>query len=225
MPFPTPFFVWIWPVATWPITWWRSWPSEATPSPPPPSVKSSATSRRSSATSLLTSNRKWPPLLPPPLSRSPTNSPTVRLSPSETSVSGAQRHSSSPHSWAWSRAESTRPPTTPSWSATSTSVRTSTPTQSCLEAPPCTLASPTECRRRSLLWPHQRWRSRSSLLQRGSTPSGSEAPSWLPSPPSNRCGSPSRSTTSLDLPSSTGSASKSVIVFLTINFATNAFLI
>merc|ERR1711982_228994 len=44
--------------------------------------------------------------------------------------------------------------------------------------------------------------------QRGSTPSGSEAPSWLPSPPSSRCGSPSRSTTSAAHPSSTASASK-----------------
>merc|ERR1711930_21028 len=43
---------------------------------------------------------------------------------------------------------------------------------------------------------------------RGSTPSGSEAPSWLPSPPSSRCGSPSRSTTSAAPPSSTASASK-----------------
>merc|ERR1711890_12110 len=47
-------------------------------------------------------------------------------------------------------------------------------------------------------------RSRLSLLQRGSTPSGSEDPSWLPSPPSSRCGSPSRSTTSAAPPSSTG---------------------
>merc|ERR1712203_203837 len=39
-------------------------------------------------------------------------------------------------------------------------------------------------------------RSRSSLPPRGSTPSGSEDPSWPPSPPSSRCGSPSRSTTS-----------------------------
>merc|ERR1712062_33676 len=35
-----------------------------------------------------------------------------------------------------------------------------------------------------------------------------EAPSWLLSPPSNRCGSPNKSTTSLAHPSSTGSASK-----------------
>merc|ERR1711982_317837 len=49
---------------------------------------------------------------------------------------------------------------------------------------------------------------------RGSTPSGSEDPSWPPSPPSSRCGSPSRSTTSAALPSSTASASKLFILFL-----------
>merc|ERR1712088_217030 len=48
------------------------------------------------------------------------------------------------------------------------------------------------------------------LLPRGSIPSGSEAPSWLPSPPSSRCGSPSRSTTSAAHPSSTASASKRI---------------
>merc|ERR1712181_26472 len=46
------------------------------------------------------------------------------------------------------------------------------------------------------------------LLPRGSTPSGSEAPSWLPSPPSSPCGSRRRSAMSLVLPSSTGSASR-----------------
>merc|ERR1712045_199137 len=51
-------------------------------------------------------------------------------------------------------------------------------------------------------------RSRSLLLPRGSTPSGSEDPSWLLSPPSSRCGSPSRSTTSAAHPLSTASASK-----------------
>ena len=40
------------------------------------------------------------------------------------------------------------------------------------------------------------------------TPSGSEAPSWPRCQRSSRCGSPSRSTTSLALPSSTGSASR-----------------
>merc|ERR1712107_858572 len=83
-----------------------------------------------------------------------------------------------------------------------------TPTPSCPEAPPCTPVLLTACRRRSLPWLPPPSRSRSSLPQRGSTPSGSEAPSWLPSPPSNRCGSPSRSTTSAAHPSSTASASK-----------------
>merc|ERR1712042_204140 len=69
-----------------------------------------------------------------------------------------------------------------------TSGRTCMPTLSCLVAPPS--------------------RSRSLLPQRGSTLSGSVAPSWLPSPPSNRCGSPSKSTTSAAHPLSTGSASK-----------------
>merc|ERR1712212_1287239 len=53
-------------------------------------------------------------------------------------------------------------------------------------------------------------RSRSSPHQRGNTPSGSEAPSWLRSPPSNRCGSASKNTTNLAHPSSTGNASKSI---------------
>merc|ERR1712141_923339 len=79
---------------------------------------------------------------------------------------------------------------------------------SCPEAPPCTPVSPTGCRRRSPPWLHPPSRSRSLLLPRGNTPYGSVDPSWLPSPPSSRCGSPSRSTTSLAHPSSTGSASK-----------------
>ncbi|MEQ2196499.1 Actin, alpha skeletal muscle A, partial [Xenoophorus captivus] len=54
---------------------------------------------------------------------------------------------------------------------------------------------------------------RSLLLPRGSTPSGSVAPSWLPCPPSSRCGSPSRSTTRPAPALSTGSASKSSIFF------------
>merc|ERR1712034_161200 len=80
------------------------------------------------------------------------------------------------------------------------------------EAPPCTPVLLTVCRRRSppLLPPPSR--SRQLLHQRGSTPSGSEDPSLLPSPPSCRCGSPSRSMTSLAQPSSTGSVSKHVVV-------------
>merc|ERR1719466_727184 len=55
---------------------------------------------------------------------------------------------------------------------------------------------------------HPPSRSRSLLHQRGSTLSGSEDPSSLPSPPSSRCGSPSRSMTSAAHPLFTASASK-----------------
>ena len=55
---------------------------------------------------------------------------------------------------------------------------------------------------------------RSSLPQRGSTLSGSAAPSWRPSPPSSRCGSASRSTTSPAPPLSTASASRKLQIFL-----------
>merc|ERR1711862_752426 len=93
-------------------------------------------------------------------------------------------------------------------SAMLTSVRISMPTPSCLEAPPCTPVLLTVCRMRSppLLLPPSR--SRSLLPQRGSTQSGSEDPSLLPSPPSSRCGSPSRNTMSAAHPLSTASASK-----------------
>merc|ERR1712112_813087 len=89
-----------------------------------------------------------------------------------------------------------------------TSVRISMPTLSCLEAPPCTLVLLTVCRRKSppLLLPPSR--SRSSLLQRGSTLSGSEDPSLPLSPPSRLCGSPSRNMMNLVPLLSTGSASK-----------------
>merc|ERR1712019_75539 len=66
--------------------------------------------------------------------------------------------------------------------------------------PPCSQVLLTVCRKKSLPSPHQR----------GNTLSGSEDPSWLPCPPSNRCGSPSRNTTNLAQPSSTGNASKSL---------------
>merc|ERR1711997_790353 len=46
------------------------------------------------------------------------------------------------------------------------------------------------------------------LPQRGNTPSGSVAPSCLPSPPSNRCGSPSKNTMNAVHPLSTENASK-----------------
>merc|ERR1711920_82553 len=79
---------------------------------------------------------------------------------------------------------------------------------SCPEAPPCTLVLLTVCRRRSLPLLHPPSRSRSLLPQRGNILSGSEAPFLLPSPPSSRCGSPSKSTMSAVHPLSTASASK-----------------
>merc|ERR1711973_1067215 len=192
----------------------RSSPREATLSPPLLSVRSSVTSRRSSAMLPLTSSRRCPPLLPPPPSRSPMSFLTARSSPSETRDSDAPRLSSSHPSSEWRPAESTRPPTTPSGSATLISERTSMPTPSCPEAPPCTPVLLTECRRRSSLLPHPPSRSRSLLHQRESTPSGSEDPSLLPSPPSSRCGSPSRNTTSAAQPLSTASASKYYFLYL-----------
>merc|ERR1739844_452602 len=83
-----------------------------------------------------------------------------------------------------------------------TSVRTCTPTPSCLVAPPCTQVLPTECKRKSL--PHLR----------ENTPYGSEDPSWLHSPPSNRCGSPSKNTTNAAHPLSTENASKLYLYFI-----------
>merc|ERR1712012_1355449 len=55
-------------------------------------------------------------------------------------------------------------------------------------------------------------RSRSLLHQRENTPSGSGDPSLLHSPPSSRCGSPSRSTMSAAQPLSTASASKYIFL-------------
>merc|ERR1711983_567499 len=167
-------------------------PREVTPSPPLPRERSSVTSRRSCAMSPLTSSRRCPPPLPPPPSRSPMSFPTVRSSPSVTRDSVAPRPSSSLPSWEWRPAASTRPPSTPS----------------CPVAPPCTPVLLTECRRRSPLLLPPPSRSRSSLPPRGSTLYGSVAPSWPPCPPSSRCGSPSRSTTSAAHPLSTASASK-----------------
>merc|ERR1712129_239543 len=90
--------------------------------------------------------------------------------------------------------------------------RISMPTPSCPEVPPCTPVLLTVCRRKSLLLLHPPSRSRSLLPQRGNTLSGSEDPSLLPSPPSSRCGSPSRSMMSAAHPLSTASASKSDVL-------------
>merc|ERR1719483_1517385 len=89
----------------------------------------------------------------------------------------------------------------------------SMPTPSCPEAPPCTPVLLIVCRRKSLLLLHPPSRSRSLLPQRGNTPSGSEDPSLLLSPPSSRCGSPNRSMMSAAHPSSTASASKLDVCF------------
>merc|ERR1711874_402251 len=87
-----------------------------------------------------------------------------------------------------------------------------TPTPSCPEAPPCTPVLLTVCRRRSPLLPHPPSRSRSLLHQRESTLSGLEDPSLLPSPPSSRCGPPSRSMMSAAHPLSTASASNFILI-------------
>merc|ERR1712076_310903 len=89
-----------------------------------------------------------------------------------------------------------------------TSGMTCTLTPSCLAVPPCTPVSPIVCKRKSPPSLPPPSRSRLSLPLRGNTPSGSVAPSSLPCPPSNRCESPSKNTTSPALESSTGSASK-----------------
>merc|ERR1719431_2559736 len=211
MPFPTPLSVLTLLDPSSPTTVCRSSLSVATLSPPLLSARLSVTSRRSFAMLPLTSSRKCPLPLPPPPLRSPMSFPTVRSSPLAMSVSVALRLSSSLPSLEWKPAASMRPPTTPSGSATLTSVRTCTPTPSCPAAPPCTPVSLTVCRRRSPPWPPPPSRSRLSLPPRGSTPSGSVAPSCPPFPPSSRCGSPSRSTTSAAPPLSTASASKPLL--------------
>merc|ERR1712128_37196 len=103
--------------------------------------------------------------------------------------------------------------------------RTCTPTPSCPEAPPCIPVLLTGCRRRSppLLPPPSR--SRLLLPLRGSTPSGSEAPSSPLSPPSSRCGSPSRSTTSVVPPLFTGSAFNLFCDFHTENKPFNSVIV
>jgi len=204
----TPSCVWIWPGAILRTTWWRSWRSVATVSPRRPSVRSFVTSRRSCATWRSTSSRRWPPPQRRRPSRRATSFQTDRSSPSAMSASAAQKPCSNLHSWVWSRVACTRRPTTPSWSATSTSVRTCTPTPSSRAAPPCSRVLPTACRRRSPPWRLPRWKSRSLLRQRGSTPSGSADRSWPPCPHSSRCGSANRNTTSPAHPLYTESASK-----------------
>ena len=124
------------------------------------------------------------------------------------SDSDVQKLCSSHRSSAWKPLVFTKPATARSWSATLIFARICTPIQSCRVAPPCTQASPTACKRRSLPWRQAAWRSRSSLRRSANTLSGSVAPSWPHCPPFSPCGSPSRSMTSRDRPSSTASASR-----------------
>merc|ERR1712152_126970 len=76
-------------------------------------VKSSVTSRKSSAMLPLTSNKEWPPQLPPPPWKNPTNCPMDKSSPLATNVSVPQKPFSNHPSWEWNPAVSMRPPTTP----------------------------------------------------------------------------------------------------------------
>merc|ERR1712110_123806 len=111
---PTPSSVWTWLAVSSPTTSLRSSLSVVTPSPPPLSVRLSVTSRKSFAMLPLTSSKRWPPLLPPPPSRSPMSFPTVKSSPSVTRGSVPPRPSSNLPSSEWNPAVSMRPPTTPS---------------------------------------------------------------------------------------------------------------
>merc|ERR1712061_677718 len=171
----------------------------------------------------LTSSKKWPLLLLPPLWKSPMSFPTVKLSPLAMRGSVPLRLSSNLLSWVWNPPVSMRPPTTPSCSVLLTSVRTCMPTLSCLVAPPCTLVLLIVCKRKSLPWPHLPLRSRLLLPLRGNTPYGSEVPSWLLSPPSNRCGSPSKNMTNAVHPLFTGNASnfweflQTIFIFIVIH--------
>merc|ERR1712223_3365 len=64
----------------------------------------------------------------------------------------------------------------------------------------------TKCKKKSPLWLHPPSKSRSLLPQKGNTLYGSEDLSWLLFPPSNRCGSLSKSMMSAAHPSSTENA-------------------
>merc|ERR1712083_889068 len=91
------------------------------------------------------------------------------------------------------------------------SVRISSPTLSCLVAPPCMLVLLIVCRRKSLLLLHQPSRSRSLLLLSVNTLYGSVAPSSLLYPLSRPCGSQRRNTKNLAQALFTANASKCFI--------------
>merc|ERR1712128_152725 len=89
-----------------------------------------------------------------------------------------------------------------------TSGRISSPTLSCLVAPPCMLVLLIVCRRKSHHWLHQPLRSRSLLLLSVNTLYGSVAPSCLLCPLSKPCGSQRRNTKNPAQALFTASASK-----------------
>ena len=113
-----------------------------------------------------------------------------KLLTSETKDSDALRPSSSP--WLSERncLASTKSLINPSSSATSMSEKNSTPTLLWAVEPPCSLVSPIDWARKSLLWLPPQWRLRSWLLKKESSSSGSVAQSSPRSPPSTPCGSP-----------------------------------
>merc|ERR1711981_502962 len=132
----------------------KSSPNVVTPLSPPPNAKSSVTSKKNFATSPSTLNKKWPPPLLPPLWKKLTNSQMVKLSPSVTKDSVAQKLSSNHPSLVWNPLVSTKPLTTPSRSAILISERTCTLTTYFPAVPPCTQVLLTACKRKSLLLPH-----------------------------------------------------------------------
>merc|ERR1711970_260879 len=89
-----------------------------------------------------------------------------------------------------------------------TSERISSPTLSCLVAPPCMLVLLIVSRRKSLMLLHPPWRSRSLLPLSANTPSGLVAPSVLLYPPSRACGSQRRNMKRAAHLSSTANVSK-----------------
>lgn len=125
----------------------------------------------------------------------------------------AQKLYSSLLSWEWKHVVSMRPLTTPSWSAMLISVRICMPTLYCLEVPPCTQELPIECRRKSPLWLHLQWKSRSLLHQKGNTQYGLEDLFWLLYLLSNRCGFLNRSMMNRAHPLCTESAFKYFYIY------------
>merc|ERR1711962_1666453 len=117
--------------------------------------KSFVMSRRSCHTSPWTTKQKWKPPELEHLWKRITNCPTVKSSPSETSVSEPLKPCSNPLTLVWKLSASTRQPTTPSCTATWTSERTCTPTLSCPVVRLCSPVLLIVCRRKSPNSPHQ----------------------------------------------------------------------